>query len=457
MRIIFVLLLLFSATSAFAQDEGKLVRAFDEEKVDDLINTVKNMAKFKNYVYDENSVILWAEELFRQYFKDKDAQVPFTEADYQAAVAEKQILMNTIARLRNDSTACVADKAAMQAQIDAKDKELEGFNNTATLLAESDAHMNELVAVINRLRNDSTSLANEKAVLQTQIEDKNKALEGANNNATLLAECDAQKKALMETITRLKNDSTSLVNNKISMQSQLEANNSQITLLSGQLQEAERKYQAYEAAFKEIKDVIDKGYNNKVLPIRSMKEDELNAAINKFEATEDLLKTNKVLYSDMKNKVDEMRSWIGLKKTLDDAVAYMAGKYSDGERIRLLKEIDNKFKGIKTLTKEQTDEKDAIRKALEDQSSIHDNFMSIINASRKKKALSTKEVIDEIMNGLNVYDEGARLSGRLSDYHVSYRTAFNDFMKELKKGEDNPKINGPEELSKYLDHLVEMF
>lgn len=455
-KILFALLFIFSITSVFAQNEGKMVKTLDEGKIDKLITKVKRLSKFKNYHYDENSVVLWAEELFRQYYNEKDAQVPFTEADYKASVTAQQLLKNTIERLRKDSTALAVGKEAMQAQIDAKDKELSEASKVASQLVQNNEKINTLVSVITRLRNDSTSLANKNTTLLAQIDAKDKELENTKSNASQLSECNSQKDALNGTIMRLKNDSTLLANKNESMHSQLDDYKSQIVLLNGKLKEAESKYQAYEAAFNDIKNVIDNGYNNKVLPIRRMKEDELSAAISKFEATEDLLKTNKVLYSEMKNKTDEMRTWIGLKKTLDDAAAYMTGKYNETERQRLMKEIDNSFKGLK-LEKHQIDEKDAIRKALEDQFTIHENFLAIIDASRKKKALSSKVVIDEILNGLKGYYNGAQLNGRISDYHVSYHKAYNNFMNELNKGEDNPRINGPEGLSKYLDELVEIF
>lgn len=245
-----------------------------------------------------------------------------------------------------------------------------------------------------------------------------------------------------QTIARMKADSTQMANH--------------IASLKAELADAKRKYEAYEAAFDEIKEAIQKGYANASLPITEMSNESLNAAVEKFKATEDLLKTNEVLYKDLKPKAEQMEAWIGMKIVLDMAVEYMKGKYDDTERKRLIDDIDKEFKG-KPLGEAQEKEKNDIRKALENQVGAHGDFVEILKFIRTKKALSSQKLIDEAKEIIRQKRRGKELNGLWLPYHVSYHNALDELTRELDKGETNPIISDDAELAKFLSKLESQF
>lgn len=421
MRTILVMLPLLWATSAFAQNEGKLFKAFDDEKVDELVESVQKMKKFKDYDYNENTVTLFAEELFKQYYLHKDAKVSFTEDAYNALVNREKELEKTITRLRADSAKFEKEKADLKVD----------------LLKGNETKNKELEKTIARLRADSLKMEKEKADLKLEI----------------LKENERKTEKLEKTIARLRNDSTSLANANVKLQTEYNAKDSELKAANQSLKDEKDKTKAYEEAFADITKAIDEGYKNKTLTFTKMDERSLTAAIEKYQSTEDLLKANKVLYKDLQPKVEEMKSWKYLKQTLDGAVTYMTEKYNDSKRKTCIDEITKAFKAKNlNLTKEQIAEKDNILKALEDQKTVHANFMEVINACRMKKALSKQADIDNIMNALEIYDKSA------SVYHVSYHNAVKILRDELKGGPNNSKLYDNNELeTKILQEMEKKF
>lgn len=429
MRIILVVLPLLMATSAFAQNEGKLFKAFDDEKVSDLVESVQKMKDFKNYTYNESSVILFAKELFKQYYKHKDAQVSFTQDTYNALVNHETELESTIKRLRNDSTEMAKNMANMKV----------GY------LKVNEDKTKGLEATITRLRKDSISMATDMA----------------NMKVVCLKENETKNKELEETIARLRNDSTTLANANVKLQTEYNAKDSELKAANQSLKDERALTEAFKEAFKDITNAIDEGYKNKALTFTKMDERSLDNAINTFRSTEDFLKKNEVLYGQYEPKVKEMESWKQLKQTLDTAVIYMTKKYNNKKRLDCIYEIDRAFVG-KSLTIDQTTEKEEIRKALGDQEFIYANFMDVISLCGKKQALSNEKAINEIKGALDGYEKGAKINKWMSKYHVSYNKAVETLRTALENELHNKPtpgidITNEKSLKNFLIRLQEIF
>ena len=384
-----IMLLFALCGNAFGQG---LVRVFDDKKVDKLIDSVKNEKEFQNFAWNENTVKLWARELFKQYYNDKDAIVPFTEADYKA--------------LKNKA---------------------DGYEM--------------LKSQADRLRADSINIANQMTLLQAEVQEQRSQLETAQAEKTSLANSAADTEAARQTIDRMRADSAQMAKT--------------IKALQQDLASSENKYAAYEAAFKEIRTTTEKGYENKQHPLTKMEWESLNAAVEKFDGAESLLKTNQVLYEELAPKAAEMRAWKEMKHALEEAVEYMKGKYNDATRTRLMADIDNAFSGA-VLTEEQTKEKDAIRKALKNQKTIHDDYFGdLISFVEYRKSLSTSDAIKQVRNKMRENDLGAKANGVYSDYHKSYLGVLERIEEEIRKAEKANQEGKPEGTIADDDRLTE--